>query len=394
VKTAWMYLSQPNVGGAQLSSLGLADGLRGTDWQLKFCISYPGPFVDECQHRGHPLEHMPMPEWYRFRVDKSWPRQVLWFLATLWLAAKTFFYLRRKRPDLIYLSGRREVIVCAPSALLLRIPLLYHLHGFGLGEMDFLNKLSLWATRLMGGSAVCNSQHTLETARGEGWRDESPIIYNGFHFDQSWDMDRQEACRSFGIEPGTMVIGSASRISPGKNFETLLRAAAELKRALPRPFILMIAGAEDIFQEGRLVRELKALANELGIADNIRWLGHFREMGRFYRALDLFILPTAFESFGRVFVEAMAAGVPTIGTRVGGVPEIITDGVTGFFAPIYDHARFAALAVELLTDGSRAREISARAMESTRTRFSPASHTEQMKELFDRLVAEKAKARA
>ena len=386
MKTAWMYFSQPNVGGAQLSSLALADGLRGSGWKIDFCFSYYGPLIEECTHHGHDMDWLPMPEWYRFRYNKSFLFQIIWLIGTLFLATKIVFFLRRKRPDLIYLIGRRDVVLCAPAAKLLGIPMIYHLHGFGLGEIDFLSRLALKVTQWIKASAVFNSIHTLEIARRVGWHGDAPVIYNGIDFDPSWDMDRQMARGSFGTEPGKLVIGTASRISPGKNLETLIRAMANLKEKLPRDFILLIAGAEDIFQKGRLVKELKQLADDLKISDRIRWLGHCREMGRFYRALDIFILLTRFESFGRVFVEAMAAEVPTIGTRVGGVSEIIEDGKTGIFVGVDDAEGAARAVIKLLENPDWAATMARQGRESVRSRFSLEAHVHQMIEVFNQVV--------
>lgn len=384
MKQAWTYISHPDLGGAQLATLGLADGLKASQWRMEFSFSYQGPLADECIRHGHAVNWVRMPEWCRFQPENLW-QKFRWLAAMFFLSARLFISIRRNKPDLIYLVARREVLLCGLASLLLRIPMVYHFHGFGLGDLDVSSKLALRTARLIGAEAVFNSRHTLELARNEGWRKESRIVYNGIHFDPEFDMDRNEARRSFGIEDGMLVIGSASRISPGKNFETLLRAVAELKRGLSRPFLLMIAGAEDLYQEGRLMKELKALAEELKISGQLRWLGHVHEMGRFYRALDLFILPTVYESFGRVFVEAMAAGVPTIGTRVGGVPEIIDDGRTGLLVPVDDPLRAAQAMRDLLDHPEKAAALATSGRQSARSRFSLQTHVEQMLKVFEKV---------
>ena len=80
---------------------------------------------------------------------------------------------------------------------------------------------------------------------------------------------------------------------------------------------------------GPLESELRSQAVALGVADSIVWPGHVLNMPRFLSALDVFVSPATTEAFGIALIEAAAAGVPTIATRVGGVPEVILDGETG-----------------------------------------------------------------
>ena len=377
MKTAWMYLSQPNRGGAQLSTLSLADGLRGSGWAMGFTVSYPGPFIEECRKRGHELDLLPMPEWYRFRIALHGLMRLRWLWASCALALRLIVHLRRRRPDLIYFY--------APAALLLRLPVVYHLR-IGGDRPNLPFRLSLIVARLVRAAVVCNSRHMLEFARRCGWRGEAEVVYNGISFDPSFDREKGEARAALQLPPAALVIGCAGRISRGKNIESLLRMTAQLKKISGRPLLLLIAGGEDPYPAGGLTAELRALGDELGLAEDVRWLGHLEEMGPFYRALDLFVSLSEYESFGRTIVEAMGAGVPAIATRTGGVSEIITDNVDGVFAPVDDPAEAARLAWGILSDPARAAELARAGRESARARFSLDRHVGQMLACFERKV--------
>ena len=389
LRRAWMYLSQPEIGGAQISTIVVADDLKTSGWRLDFSFSYDGSLVAECRLHGHEPSWVPMPEWYRFLVNTSLAFKAKWLVASLVLMFRLFRKLRKERPDLIYLLGRRDIMLCAPAAFLLRIPMIYHLHGLNPEFLPYEDRVALAFARALGAPLVCNSKHTEGLARKYGWKGKTDVIYNGINFDPSYEMDKSEARRRFGIAPEELVIGCGSRISPGKNIDGLLRMFAHLQGLLGRPLLLLIAGGEDTFQRGRLLSELKALAAELGIESSVRWLGHLREMGPFYRALDLFVSLTEVESFGRVFVESMAAGVLTLATRVGGVPEIISDGVDGVFVPVKDPDRAAEIAAELLRDPERAARLARAGRESSRSRFSPESHTARMVKVFEEAITHK-----
>jgi glycosyltransferase involved in cell wall biosynthesis len=98
-----------------------------------------------------------------------------------------------------------------------------------------------------------------------------------------------------------------------------------------------------------------ARAAELG--DSVRFLGDQEQVVPLLSASDLFLMPSAQESFGLAALEAMSCGVPVIASRVGGVPELVEDGVTGFLCAPEDLAGMASAAVRLLTDANLHRQV-------------------------------------
>ena len=103
----------------------------------------------------------------------------------------------------------------------------------------------------------------------------------------------------------------------------------------PEALLLVGGGGEE--QE-----TLERQARVLGIADRVEFVGPIHDPRDFYRRLDLFVLPSLDEAFGLVVLEAMAMGLPVIGTRVGGVPEVLTHGVNGWLVEPGNSAQLAA----------------------------------------------------
>src|SRR6185436_20031441 len=101
----------------------------------------------------------------------------------------------------------------------------------------------------------------------------------------------------------------------------------------------------------------------LGIKDRVRFIGKVEDVAQVLRWADLFLLPTISESFGLAALEAMATGVPVIGTRAGGLPEVVEHGVTGYLGEPENVAEMAEGALNLLRDESRYRVASAAARE-------------------------------
>jgi N-acetyl-alpha-D-glucosaminyl L-malate synthase BshA len=94
-------------------------------------------------------------------------------------------------------------------------------------------------------------------------------------------------------------------------------------------------------------------ARELGISDDVRFLGRLDTVAPILAAADLFLLPSQTESFGLAALEAMACGAPVLASRIGGLPEVVVDGVTGILEPPGSVEAMARRAIELLKDRSR-----------------------------------------
>jgi phosphatidylinositol alpha-1,6-mannosyltransferase len=128
------------------------------------------------------------------------------------------------------------------------------------------------------------------------------------------------------VNPDRESILVLSRLDPRKGIDKAIRAFARLDR----PGVeLLIAGT------GRLEDSLKELAEELGVREDVRFLGFVPddELPVLYSSVDMFVLPSEYEGFGIVFMEAMACGTPVIGTHVGGVPTAINAGTSGYLVP-------------------------------------------------------------
>lgn len=156
------------------------------------------------------------------------------------------------------------------------------------------------------------------------------IIPAGVDLDLFKPVDREDARRSLGIQESNVLL-SVGRIEPLKGLEILVRAMALLSDL--EDSRLVIVGGKP--QEDDEIKRLKSIAAELGVETRTTFTGTVQqtELSAYYSAADVFVLPSYYESFGLVALEAMACGTPVIASRVGGPGSFITSGETGYLVP-------------------------------------------------------------
>ena len=154
------------------------------------------------------------------------------------------------------------------------------------------------------------------------WPDERiATLYNRIDITavQAEQIPRTAARDTLGLPQDACVIGNVGRLHPDKDQATLIRGFAQALPRLPAGALLAIMGS------GSLETPLKALAEQLGVSTQVRFLGQIPNGRRYFRAFDLFVLSSDREPFGMVLLEAMAADVPIMATDCGGAPEVIAD---------------------------------------------------------------------
>lgn len=180
-------------------------------------------------------------------------------------------------------------------------------------------------------------------------------------------VDRAAVRRELGAGPEDRLVVVAAMLRPEKAHDVLLRAVSRLPD--PARVRLLVAGAGPVQDPAGSRPELERLAGELGIADRVRFLGRREDVPRLVAACDVAVLPSAHENFPLAVLEYMAAGTPIVATAVGGVPEMIEDGVHGLLVPPGDPARLAEAIADTLERPAAAAERAARAAERRRSTY-------------------------
>jgi glycosyltransferase involved in cell wall biosynthesis len=173
------------------------------------------------------------------------------------------------------------------------------------------------------------------------------IIHNGIDPGAMGSPEAREAARrALGLPGDVVVIGTAARFDAVKDIGTLLRAVRHLQDAHPTSRLVL-------FGDGPERLALTLTCSELGLDPVVTFAGYRSDVRQLLPALDIFVNCSTSEGISLTILEAMAAGLPVVGTEVGGNPEIIVAGVTGLLVPTRNPKQLAAALAELSTDRER-----------------------------------------
>jgi glycosyltransferase involved in cell wall biosynthesis len=177
--------------------------------------------------------------------------------------------------------------------------------------------------------------------------------------------DRTTARNAFGLEPDDLAIAIVANLIPYKGHGDLIEALRQIKPRLNRKWTLLIAGRDD--GPGRALRER---AEQFGIVQNIRWLGLIDNVPTLWRAADIGVLASHQEGLPNSLLEAMSMGTPTVTTNVGGVADIVTDGVDALVVPPRDSEAMAGALLRLVESADLRKQVGAAAAVRIRSAFS------------------------
>lgn len=324
-------------------------------------------FVEACQDMGVEVEIVRE----RFRFDPVLPQ--LRAAVAAW------------QPEILQSHNIKSHLFIRLSGLQRHYPWIAFIHGYTAEnlKMKAYNQVDRWsllaADRVV---AVCGT--FAERVRGWGVSPERILVrHNAVSPMPHIAPDAPERLRaSLGIPAGVPVVLAVGRLSPEKAHADLVRAAAVIRsRALARDFRVVIAG---VGQEcDRLVR----LCDSLGVSDRVVFAGPRSDIPVFLAMADVFVLPSLWEGSPNALLEAMMAGKAIVATAVGGVPEMLRDGVDGALVPPGAPEAMAGRVAEMLNDPQQRRRFGQSAREWVTANYSREEYARSISEIYQNLLA-------
>jgi glycosyltransferase involved in cell wall biosynthesis len=371
-RTRVVYLVHSlSVGGAEDLLLNLVRHLPSRFEPMVCCINSAGPIGEEVRGTGTPISVL--------ALTPGWRRP--WHLAGLRR------YLRDVKPAIVHTFLLTASLYGRLAAMLERVPIVI---GTEVNIYERKRPHHVLAERLLmnGTDRVIVSARSVRdfyVRQLNADPSKVDVIYNAV----DWAIlasgetpgARERVRAELGLEPGARVAGVSARLTEQKGHRFLFDALASPALADVR---LVIMG------DGPLRGELQALAQQLGIASRVIFLGVRRDVGDLLAALDVFVMPSLWEGLPLALILAMGAGLPVVATAVAGVPELVTDGETGWLVPPGEPVALSRTLADVLADRERAKSVGAAAKQWVRPRFGVDEYVAAVVALYDRLLMARA----
>lgn len=375
-------ITRLNTGGATVHVVELCSALRQAGFSCLLVAGEVGPSEQD-------MRYLAVERGLRL-VDLSGLGRDIAPWSDFTSLVRLYRLMRRERPHIAHTHLAKAGFIARLAARLARVPVVVHSsHGtifqgyFSPGKARVFLLLERLGGRLS--SRVITSSESLRddlVRLGVAPADRIAVIPYGFEFDaQAHHLRHSGTFRdALGIPRDAPLVGAVGRLAPIKNLPLLLEAVALARKQGSDVRVVIVGG-------GELREELEARANELGLRDVAVFAGWQPSLVEVYADLDALVLCSRNEGTPISLIEAMAAGCPVVATRVGGVADLIADGVTGRLVPPGDTKRLAEAILAVFREPEATRQAAERARHYVLARHQGRARNADVARLYTELLA-------
>jgi glycosyltransferase involved in cell wall biosynthesis len=348
--------------GGQRQSFLLAKELKNRGYPLYFYVQPNSPLFRRAKEEGIPV----VPLKVRSEMD---------FFAVARLALA----MKRKNCRLIHCHDAHSAAIGAAAASLAKVPLRimsrrvdFPLKNNALSRMKYLKDVSC---------IVAISEGVREVLLKGGIPLEkievipSGIDFSAYEYPASRDYLRKE----LSFEKDDYLVGIIAHLADHKGHRYLIEATKILKEKAPKIKVIIVG-------EGPLRLDLDQQVNRSGVEDMVFFLGFREDVPQILASLDLFVLSSYLEGLGTVLMDAMASSLPVVATRVGGIPEVVKDGLTGILVPPRNVEALAEAILHLYSSRDLAARMGKEGHDVVHRNFSAQAMAGKVADLYERLA--------
>jgi glycosyltransferase involved in cell wall biosynthesis len=303
-----------------------------------------------------------------------------------------FRLIRKIQPQIVHTHTSKAGLLGRLAAWMARVPIIIHTpHGhvfyghFGRS----LSRIFLQMEKLLG--KITHHQIALTPEEGKDYLNlgvakskNISVIHSGIELRRFRKGAKQhtEKRKGLGIPPDSLLIGYVGWLIPIKGVIYLVSAMAKVLGQHPESMLVLVGKGDD---KGEDEVKLRKQVENLGIADNVRFLGWRPDVDEVMGCFDIFVLPSLNEGMGRVLVEAMSVGLPIVASRVGGIPDLVKHGENGLLVPPANTSALEQAISDLLSDKARRKRMGETGKRMCRS-YSVEAMVEQIDALYKNLL--------
>jgi glycosyltransferase involved in cell wall biosynthesis len=349
----------PFIGGAEVAAERLALGLKEEGHEVFTLLGKKGAVKDRMEKVGLRCIYSPM-----FFTDK-------WHYPRYWLARRRLRQiLVAEQPDIVHSNDLPTHQIVSDAARGLGTPrICHHRFPFPSAAIDWLNKFGserhLFISRAIR-NEMCAESERLRAAP-------QALVYDGLPIPQLPDVThRLHARQTLGLPANQVVAIIAGQVVEIKGVADLIEGWALLDPKIRASALLVVVG-DDLARRGAYRRQVQQLADRLGVA--ARFVGFQKDVSEWLRAADIAVVPSHVEPLGLAAMEAMSFALPVIGSRVGGIPEMVVHEVTGLLVEAKNPPQLCQAVSRLVSDAALRQRLGKEGRARCEELFSLRTHT-------------------
>jgi L-malate glycosyltransferase len=370
------------VSGAERSLLNLLTGVSKEVAAVVACP--PGRLTDAVQQLGLPVAPIRETDG-SLRIHPWYSTRALVQMGHA--AVRLRVEARRSAAHLIHANSIRAGITSVLAATLGGPPVVVHVRDClpASAPANLIRRFLIKGSSML----IANSDYTAANFTRGQCPDKVVTLHNPVDLDRfSPDrISRAEARARLGLEGAGPVLGVLGQLAPWKAHDDAIRCLAALRSSWPSACLLLVGSPVFTSKATRYdnrayADSLRRMSGDLCLDGSVRFLGERDDVPEILRALDLLLVPSWEEPFGRSMIEAMAMEVPVVATTIGGPAEVITDRVDGVLLPPRQPQKWASVINELLNQPTRREEIGHRGRGTAVTGFGVEAHVSRVLDLY------------
>lgn len=361
------FMPWSGIGGVEIATLRMIDATKERFRHVAFCLPDAVVLRDSFNELGIEVITYTPPE-------PSLRHAVRFYKAALVIARQ----IRQVKADIVHFADEKAAYHNSLAALLARSRIVCHLR-VSYPNLSLRQRLCLLPVQ----NFIFVSKEAKQSFVLSLPDDKARVIYDAVET-QDADMTESNAAirRELGVPDACTLVGMVARVSPQKDYSTLAYAAVDvlLKHPTVRFIVVGDNSLVDLNRQhyGAVVQKL----TELGILDKFIFTGHRDDVPRLIAAMDICVLCTHREGFPLSILESMAMGKPVIATAVGGIPEIVNPGVTGYLHQHGNSDELADAIMHLIEDPKKANYIGLTACEHVRKNYSREKFADEISKVY------------